>query len=68
MNRKDWRTVSTGDVELDTAELAGQLIPTLRGNAAEVQSKSVEYGARLLGECRQGLSPVLPFSDSERAF
>jgi hypothetical protein len=32
MNRKDWRTVSTEDVNLDRAELARQLIPTLRVN------------------------------------
>ena len=30
MNRKDWRTVSFGDVDFDAVELASQLIPTLR--------------------------------------
>jgi hypothetical protein len=44
------------------------LIPTLRVNAAEVQTESAEYGARLVRECREGLSAVLPFTDSERAF
>ncbi len=68
MNRKDWRTVSAEDVDIDASELTRQLIPTLRVNAAEVHAKSAEYGARLVRECREGLSAVLPFTESERAF
>ena len=68
MNRKDWRTVSIGDLDFDASELARQLIPTLRVNTAAVQSKSVEYGARLIEKCRECLSAVLPFTDSEQAF
>ena len=68
MNRKDWRTVSVDDVDFDATELARQLVPMLRINAAEVQWESIEYWARLVGESRKGLSAVLPFTDSERAF
>lgn len=68
MNRKDWRTVSAEDVDIDAVELARQLIPTLRVNEAEVRATSVEYGTRLVTECREGLSAVLPFTDRERAF
>jgi hypothetical protein len=68
MNRRDWRTVSSEDVDFDAAELARQLIPTLRVNAAEAPAKSGEYRARLVKECREGLSAVLPFTDPERAF
>jgi hypothetical protein len=68
MNRKDWRTISANDVDFEAAELARQLIPTLRINAAEVQTESAKYGARLVNECREGLSLVLPFSDTEREF
>lgn len=68
MNRKDWRTVSTDDADFDAAEFARQLIPTLRVNAAEVQAASMQHGARLVGECREGLSAVLPFTDAERTF
>ena len=68
MNRKDWRTVSADDVDFEAAELARQLTPTLRVNAAEVKTESAAYGARLMVECREGLSAVLPFTDSERAF
>ncbi len=60
MNRKDWRTVSIEDVDFDTAELTRLLIPTLHSPA--------EYGARLVRECREGLSAVLPFTDPERMF
>jgi hypothetical protein len=68
MNRKDWRTVSTEDVNLDSAELARQLIPTLRVNASKGREFIDKYGARLVGECRQALSVVLPFSENEIAF
>ena len=30
--------------------------------------ESADYGARLIKECREGLSTVLPFTDSEQAF
>jgi hypothetical protein len=68
MNRKDWRTVSADDVDFDAMELFRQLVPTLRVNAAEVQEESAGYWARLVKECRDGLSVVLPLTDSERAF
>jgi len=68
MNRKDWRTVSVDDVDFDAMELARQLVLTLRVNAAEIQAEPAEYGARLVRECREGLSAVLPFTDSERTF
>lgn len=68
MNRKDWRTVSTEDVNLDGAELARQLIPTLRVKASKEQKSVEKYGTRLVEECRQALSVVLPFSEKEKAF
>ena len=67
MNRRDWRTVSTGDVSFDAAELANQLAPALRGGAEQ----SIEvggYGQTLVDECRHALSALLPFTDGERAF
>jgi hypothetical protein len=68
MNRKDWRTVSVDDVNFDAMELATQLLPTLRGDAAGVQGDAADYAARLVRECRDGLFAVLPFSKSERTF
>ncbi len=68
MNRKDWRTVSAGDVDFEAADLARQLIPMLRSNVTEARTVSAEYGSLLVKECREGLSAVLPFSDAEREF
>lgn len=68
MNRVDWRTVSVENLDFDATELSRQLIPTLRARMPEVESKPTEYGARLVEECRERLSAVLPFLDNERAF
>ena len=68
MNRKDWRTVSIEDVDFDAVELTRLLIPTLHVRATEEHDSPSEYGARLVRECREGLSSVLPFSDAEREF
>jgi predicted nucleotidyltransferase component of viral defense system len=68
MNRKDWRTVSVEDVNFESAELARQLIPTLRVTESAERESFDQYGARLVEECRQALSVVLPFSEKERAF
>jgi hypothetical protein len=68
MNRKDWRTISTDDVNFDAAELASHLIPTLRANTLTGQESYEDYGIRLVNECRQALSVVLPFTEAERAF
>lgn len=68
MNRKDWRTVSIEDVSWDSAELARQLIPTLRAHVYNDQRSIDKYGTNLVEECRQALSIVLPFSENEKAF
>lgn len=68
MNRKDWRTVSVEDVNFESAELARQLIPTLRVAESAEQHSIDQYGVQLVEECRQALSVVLPFSENEKAF
>ena len=68
MNRKDWRTVSIEDVNFDPAELTRLLIPTLDIRAIQEQGSPAEFGARLVRECREGLSMVLPLNDAEREF
>ena len=68
MNRKDWRTVAIEDVDFDAAELTRLLVPTLHVRESKEQVSPAEYGARLVRECREGLSAVLPFTDAERAF
>lgn len=68
MNRKDWRTVSVEDVNFESTELARQLIPTLRATESAEQESIDQYGARLVEECRQALSVVLPLKENEKAF
>ena len=68
MNRKDWRTVSIEDVNFESAELAQQLIPTLRVTESAEQKSIDQYGVQLVEECRQALSVVLPFSEKEKTF
>jgi hypothetical protein len=68
MNRKDWRTISIEDVDLDTAELTRQLVPMLRLGATEEVGGSGDYGRGLVEKCRQSLSAVLPFTDRELEF
>ncbi len=68
MNRKDWRTVSIEDVDFDSVELTKSLIPTLDFREIQEQGSPAEFGTRLVRECREGLSMVLPFNDAEREF
>ena len=68
MSRKDWRTVSVKDVNFDTEDLEKLLTPALTSRALEKQNCLKEYGEKLAKRCREGLSLVLPFTDSEREF
>jgi len=68
MIRKDWRTISVDDVDFEAMELVKQLVPTLRTNPAKTPSRSAEYGARLVRECRESLTALLPFTNSEHHF
>ena len=68
MNRKDWRMVSAEDIDFAADELSNQLLPLLRLRSAEENQSPASYGERLVNECRDRLSVVLPFSDSEKEF
>ena len=68
MNRKDWRTVSLEDVNFEVDELSNQLLPLLRIRSAEEDQSPASYGKRLVQECRDRLSVVLPFTESETEF
>ncbi len=68
MHRRDWRTVSPGDVDFDPEELARHLLPTLHDRAVRRKESVAEYGARLVRECREALSMVLPLTTPEKEF
>ena len=67
MSRKDWRTVSQEDVNLDVRELESQLVPVLREILAEDVSLQ-EWTDKLVEECRQALSILLPLPDKAIEF
>jgi len=68
INRKDWRTVSVGDVNVDPTELGNQLLPTLRSNALPGPKEAAGWARRLMTECRELLSVVLPLTSEESEF
>ena len=67
-NRRDWRTVFVNDVEFDEREIASQLIPTLNRRVVKGLEDISEFGRRLMAECRESLSAVLPFTNDEMEF
>jgi hypothetical protein len=56
------------DVDLAADELSRQLLPLLRIRSAGGDESPAFYGKRLVKECRDRLSVVLPFTDSETEF
>jgi len=67
-SRKDWRTVSVGDVTVDAAEADAMLLPLLRGNETPRRSDLAHWTKTLAAECNELLSMVLPLTDREREF
>ena len=68
MNRKDWRTISIGDIDFDPNELARQLIPTLNQEAVKRLEDSDQYGQSLVTKCKESLSSMIPFTAPESQF
>jgi len=68
MNRRDWRTVSPDDANLDVVELSRHLLPTLTAMERNNDAQAETLGKRLVEGCREGLSAVLPLRPNERAF
>jgi len=68
INRKDWRTVSVDDVSVDVAEANTMLLPLLRGRDAPTRSDLPQWTKRLVSNCHEFLSMVLPLNNPEREF
>jgi predicted nucleotidyltransferase component of viral defense system len=68
MNRRDWRTISLEDVIFEERELAEQLVPTLRTSATRNDETILDFGRRLVAECQEQLSVLLPFTEGETQF
>lgn len=67
MNRKDWRTVSVGEIGYDHRELQQNLLPLLRTSGSK-SPPPVDWAASMVAECRSALRVVLPMEDKQIAF
>lgn len=68
MSRKDWRTVSVEDVRMDPVDADRRLLPLLRADVAPARRDLEAWSARLVAECREQLSIVLPLEAGEMEF
>ena len=68
IQRRDWRTVSLDHVHVDPADVDRQLVPLLRAHVAPPRAEIVEWTERLVAECRDLLSAVLPMTATEIEF
>jgi len=68
INRRDWRRVSLDDVRVDPVAVERMLVPVLRRDAAPPKHESGSWTRRLVTECKDLLSVVLPFEPEEREF
>jgi len=68
-NRRDWRSVAVEDVTGEAAELQRRLLPTLRGPGLPAPGAASQlWLEKLVTECRDRLSAVLPLTGEEREF
>jgi hypothetical protein len=68
INRKDWRTVSPADVKGNANEMQMALVPMLRSDLAPARSAVTAWVDKLVAECRERLSALLPLTDAELEF
>ncbi len=68
MSRRDWRTVSIDDARMDPTDADRRLLPLLRAEVAPAREDLEAWCARLVSECREQLSGLLPFESEELEF
>lgn len=68
INRKDWRTVSTADVTADANEVRTELVPMLRADRVPAKRDVAAWAEKLVAECRERLSLLLPLNGQELEF
>lgn len=67
-SRRDWRTVSAGDIGFDHDELQRQLVPLLSRDVVPAGEDTSRWIEQLVHECRERVGLILPFADHEREF
>ena len=68
MGRKDLRMASPESLSIRIGDFTGQLSGLLGQESPRTQEEWEGYKERLLEECREGLSVILPFRSQEKAF
>ena len=60
MNRRDWRTLTLDDIDIDDRDARHNLFPLLVGHRQTRRSEQKQMLERLIGETRQALATLLP--------
>jgi hypothetical protein len=68
MNRKDWRTITPHDIEVDPSDARRQLFPLLVQRELTKSREQNAFLERMLAELREALSSLLPLTSNEREF
>ena len=68
INRRDWRTIRIEDVQTDPREVDRQLVPLLRTGNVPRRAELMSWTDRLVRECRDGLTALLPLRGEELEF
>jgi predicted nucleotidyltransferase component of viral defense system len=68
ISRRDWRTVSLDDVQIDPREVNQQLVPLLRAGVAPARTDLAAWGKHLVNDCRERLTAILPLHAAETEF
>lgn len=69
MNIEDWRKIRIDDIDRAAEDLDTYLLPLLRTDIIDdLGLPHSAWGERLLSECREALSQIMPLRDSEEAF
>jgi predicted nucleotidyltransferase component of viral defense system len=68
MNRRDWRTITPNDIEVDRREARRQLFPLLVQRQMTRREEQDALVERMIAETRQALNSLLPLDAGECAF
>lgn len=68
INRRDWRTVVLDDVRARPGDVDQQLVPLLRADVSPAREDLLRWTERLVAECRDRLSVLLPLRPEEVEF
>jgi len=68
INRKDWRTVSPDDIQVEASEVLRELVPMLRADLAPARGAFAAWVEALVRECRERLAVLLPLTAEELEF